>query len=159
MRNMMSQERNFNLLSALTVCILFSVFCVLTGCNKEQEPPVNPYVDPGTTENPNWVITVDTTNLTSSMNAIVKVSFTDSVGNLAAFMDNECCGIGKYDDEYGLYWLYISPATEAGGAVQLRFYAPNLKRIFDAKETFPYRNDTLLGTTATPYTPVWTVSK
>ena len=126
----------------------------LTGCEKKQPVnPIDPYVDPGTTENPNWVLSVDTTDLTASMTAIVKVSFTDSVGTLAAFMDTTCCSIGK--DLNGLYWLFISPASEQGGNVQLRFYSPHLKRIFKAKETFPFRNDTHLGSVSEPYSPEW----
>lgn len=93
------------------------------------------------------------------MTAIVQVSFTDSVGTLAAFMDTTCCGIGTYLPEHGLYWLFISPAANANDDVQLKFYSPHLKRIFDAKETFHYRNDTILGTIAEPYTPEWTVAK
>lgn len=43
--------------------------------------------------------------------------------------------------------------------VQLRFYSPDLKRIFEATETIPYSNDTNKGTIADPYTPEWTVAK
>ena len=150
--------KNSNLLRALSVCVLCSVFCTLTGC-KGKDQPVDPYVTPGDTPNPNWVLTVDTTDLTASMTAIVKVSFAKSEGTLAAFMGKDCCGIGQFNADLGLYWLYISPATEGDGNVQLRFYSSELKRIFDAKATFPFRNDTNLGTVAAPYTPEWTVAK
>ena len=129
---------------------------VLMGCEKKEQP-VNPYVDPGTTENPQWKITVDTTDMTSSMTAIVRVSFTQSEGTLAAFMGNECCGIGEYTE--GLYWLYISPASEQGGNVQLRFYSQHLKRIFVAKETFLFINDGHLGSVNDPYIPTWDVAQ
>ena len=148
MRNMMLLERNCKILA---LCSLFLV--ALVGC-KDKEPE-NPYVDPGTTENPQWKITVDTTDMTSSMTAIIQVSFAKSEGTLAAFMGNECCGIGEYID--GLYWLYISPATDKGSEVQLRFYSPELKRIFEADSTFPFRNDTQLGSVSEPSSPGWEV--
>ncbi len=140
---------------AIGLTVLCTVF--LTGC-KDKEQPVNPYVDPGTTENPNWVLTVDN-DMTSSMTAIVRVSFTDQPGTIAAFIGNDCCGVAEYQADYGLYWLYISPASEQGGDVLLRFYSPNLKRIFDATSTFPFRNDTHLGSVSAPYTPEWEVAK
>ena len=133
--------------------LFYSLFLLaLCSCVDEKDP----FVDPGNTENPNWVITVEN-NMTASMTAIVKVSFTEKEGTLAAFMGNECCGIAEFID--GLYWLYITPASEDGGAVQLRFYSPDLKRIFDAKETFNFANDSHLGTVADPYTPKWEVAK
>ena len=133
--------------------LFYSLFLfALCSCVDDKDP----YVNPGTTENPNWVVTVEN-NMTASMTAIVKVKFTEKEGILAAFMGNECCGIAQISE--GLYWLYITPATEAGGKVQLRFYSPDLKRIFDAKEQFDYINDSNLGTVAEPYTPEWTVAK
>jgi len=149
---MMLQVRN---LSKIFLC---AVLLLAAGC-KDKEQPVNPYVDPGTIENPDWVLTVDTTDLTVSMTAIVKVSFAQSEGSLAAFIGNDCCGIANYNADLGLYWLYISPATEQGGNVQLRFYSPDLKRIFDATSTFPFCNDTQRGTVAEPYTPEWKITK
>ena len=139
---------------ALSVCMLCAV-CSLTGC-QNQEQPVNPYITPGTTENPNWVITVEN-DMSASMTSIAKVSFTEKQGTLAAFMGNDCCGVAEYID--GLYWLYITPATEAGGEVQLKFYSPDLKRIFVAKETFTFRNDAQLGSVSEPYTPEWKVAE
>jgi hypothetical protein len=97
--------------------------------------------------------------MTSSMTAVVKVSFASQSGTLAAFIGNDCCAIATYDADLKLYWLYISPASEQGGNVQLRFYSPDQKRIFDATSTFPFRNDTQLGTVASPHTPSWTIAK
>ena len=153
MKNMMSQVKNYNRLfiAALVVSAL-----ALFGC-KDKETPVDPFVTPGTTENPNWVVTVDN-NLSASMTVVAKVSFADQPGSLAAFIGNECCGVAKYNAEFGLYWLYISPADEAGGDVQLKFYSPELKRIFHATTTFPFGNDTNLGSVSTPYTPSWVAS-
>lgn len=150
MKNMMLQVKNF---SKIALC---AVLLLAAGCKEEQ--PVDPYVTPGNTPNPNWVITGDN-DMTASMTAIVKVSFASQSGTLAAFIGNDCCGIAEYKADYGLYWLYISPVKEGGGNVRLRFYSPSLKRIYDAKSTFPFRNDNLLGTLAAPHTPQWTVAK
>ena len=163
MKDMMSQVKNCNE-SYSTKCGLgqtwkrsyrlfiagLTVLCtVFIGC----ENP-DPFVNPGTTENPNWEVTQDS-HMTASMTAVVKVKFTDKEGTLAAFIGDDCCGVAEYMAEYGLYWLFISPVTESGGEVQLRFYSPDLKRVFDAKETFAYTNDGHLGTVAEPYTPEW----
>ena len=150
--------RKNSLFVTLSVFIFCSVFCTLTAC-KNQEQPVDPYVTPGTTDNPNWKVTVEN-DMSASMTAIVKVSFTEKQGILAAFMGDDCCAVTTdtcYID--GLYYLYISPATEAGGDVQLRFYSPDLRRIFNATATFPFRNDTHLGSVTDPYTPSWKVAE
>lgn len=151
MKNMMLQERNFRLM-AKGYWLMTLLLVVLMGCEKKEQP-VDPYVIPGSTENPNWVITVDTTDLTTSMTAIVGVSFSNSEGTLAAFIGNDCCGIAAYADS--LYWLYISPASNTETNVQLKFYSPELKRIFIAKETFPFVNDGHQGSVSVPFTPTW----
>ena len=142
-----------SLFVALLVCILCSVFCTLTGC----ENP-DPYVNPGDTPDPHWVITVEN-DMTSSMTVIVKVSFAEQAGTLAAFIGNDCCGVATSENYIdGLYYLYISPSAQ-GEDVQLKFYSPDLKRVFVAKETFVYVNDGRLGSPSAPYTPEWTVAK
>lgn len=141
----MSQVKNF------TKLLLAAILVMATGCE-----PQDPFVNPGKTEDPAWVITMDN-NMTSSMTAIIKVSFAENAGTLAAFMGEECCGIANYND--GLYTLYISPASESDGEVQLRFYSPDLKRIFKARSTFPFRNDTQLGSVSEPYTPEWVLAE
>lgn len=139
-------------LTALAVSLLTVVTVFFSGCKAK-----DPFVDPGKEEDPHWVVTVD--DMTSSMTALVKVSLTQDKGTLAAFIGNDCCGIAEYKAEYGLYWLYISSASEDGVDVQLRFYSPELKRIFVAKETLPFRNDTNYGSVSQPFTPEWTVAE
>ena len=156
MKNMMSQVRNWSKLSIINyqLSILLAVLLLTAGCEKP-----DPFTTQGNVENPNWVVTVEN-DMTASMTAIVKVSFSENEGVLAAFMGNECCGIAEYID--GLYWLYISPTANSQvrpviANVQLKFYSPELKRIFEAKQTFPFQNDTQLGTVSEPYTPEWVV--
>ena len=143
----MSLVKNFSKVVLCTVLLLAG------GCKDN-----DPFVNQGNVDNPDWVVTANN-DMTSSMTAIVRVSFTEPAGILAAFIGDDCCGVAEYKAAYGLYWLYISPATEGGGNVQLRFYSPNLKRIFNATSTFPYCNDTQLGTFSNPYIPSWTVSQ
>lgn len=157
----MLQVKNSNspkgVLTALAVSLLTVLTVFYAGCKDKNAEPVDPYTTPGNVENPNWQVTVEN-NLTSSMTFIVRVSFTDQPGTLAAFMGSDCGGVAECDTETGLYLLYISPATEQGGDVRLRFYSPLHKRIFEATETFPYRNDDTSTSVAEPYTPSWTVA-
>ena len=144
---MMLQVRNSKLLLLLVGAL------ALIGCE-----PADPFVDPGNTPNPEWTLTVEN-DPASSMTAVVKVSFTDKEGVLAAFIGDDCCAVTtSVDFVDGLYYLYISPSAQ-GEDVQLKFYSPDLKRIFEAKETFPFVNDDRLGSVSQPYTPEWTVAK
>ena len=143
----MLQVRNYSLI----------VLCAVLFASCEQK---DPYVNPGNVEDPQWKITVDTTDMTASMTAIVKVSFTDKQGTLAAFMGDDCGGIADYID--GLYYLYISPSANGGSVlanVQLQFYSPDLKRVFVSKQTFPFVNDGNQGSVSAPFTPEWEVAK
>ena len=140
----MLQVRNYSLI----------VLCAVLFASCEQK---DPYVNPGNVEDPQWKITVDTTDMTASMTAIVKVSFTDKQGTLAAFMGDDCGGIADYID--GLYYLYISPSANSNANVQLRFYSPDLKRVFVSKQTFPFVNDGNQGSVSAPFTPEWEVAK
>ena len=141
---MMLQVRNYSLI----------VLCAVLFASCEQK---DPYVNPGNVEDPQWKITVDTTDMTASMTAIVKVSFTGKQGTLAAFMGDDCGGIADYID--GLYYLYISPSANSNANVQLRFYSPDLKRVFVSKQTFPFVNDGNQGSVSAPFTPEWEVAK
>ena len=133
--------------------IILAVLLIGAGCEN-----TDPFVDPGNTPDPHWMITVEN-DMTSSMTVIVKVSFAEQAGTLAAFIGNDCCGVATSENYIdGLYYLYISPSAQ-GEDVQLKFYSPNLKRIFEAKETFPFVNDDRLGSPSAPYTPTWTVAK
>ena len=143
----MLQVRNYSLI----------VLCAVLFASCEQK---DPYVNPGNVEDPQWKITVDTTDMTASMTAIVKVSFTGKQGTLAAFMGDDCGGIADYID--GLYYLYISPSANGGSVlanVRLRFYSPDLKRVFVSKQTFPFVNDGNQGSVSAPFTPEWEVAK
>ena len=153
----MSQVRNSNRpkagLTAIAVSLLTVLTVFLTGCEN-----TDPFVGPGDTPNPNCKLTVEN-DMTSSMTVIVKVSFAEQAGTLAAFIGDDCCAVTtSVDFVDGLYYLYISPSAQ-GEDVQLKFYSPNLKRIFEAKETFPFVNDDRLGSPSAPYTPTWTVAK
>ena len=130
---------------------------LFAGCKDEKDP----FTTPGSVENPNWVVNVDN-DMTSSMTAVVRVSFAQQEGTLAAFMGDACCGVAEYNAELGLYWLYISSANDQQpmtNDIQLRFYSPALKRIFLAEETFPFQVDSHLGTLSQPYTPTWKVAE
>ena len=154
----MLQVKNSNRWLAIGLTALAVSIFAFTGC----EP--DPMVNPDDTPDPNWALTVEN-DMTSSMTAVVKVFFASQPGTLAAFIGNDCCGIAEYKAEYGLYWLYISPTKAMTNDqsqttnVVLRFYSPDLKRIFVAKDTFQYTNNGCLGSPSAPYPPEWTVDK
>jgi hypothetical protein len=138
---MMSQVKNF---SKILLC---GLLLLAASCKDKNAPTASTQVD-----DPQWVVTVEN-NLSLSMTMVVKVTVA-SEGTLAAFIGNACCGIGE-PIEGGLYNLYISPASENGGDVQLRFYAPEKKRIYVATELFPFSNNGIKGSLTEPYTPLW----
>ena len=155
MRNMMSQVKRWSKspIFNFQFAIILAVLLIGAGCEN-----TDPAVNPGDTPNPNWVITVEN-DMTSSMTAVVKVSFAQSEGILAAFIGSDCCGVTTSENyNEGRYNLYISPSAQ-GEDVQLKFYSPDLKRIFVAKQTFKYTNNDRLGSPDSPYTPEWTVAK
>ena len=155
MRNMMSLVKRWSKspIFNFQFAILLAVLLIGAGCENS-----DPVVNPGDTPNPNWVLTVEN-DLMSSMTVIVKVSFAEKEGILAAFIGDDCCGVTSSENYIdGRYNLFISP-SEQGEDVQLKFYSPDLKRIFVAKRTFKYTNDDRLGTVDAPYTPEWTVAK
>ena len=96
----MLQVRNF---SKIALCV---ALLLVAGCKGKDEPveptpeqtqTEDPFVTPGNTEDPHWVRTVEN-DMSSSMTAIVKVSFAAQPGTLAAFMGNDCCGVGSADN-------------------------------------------------------------
>lgn len=142
---MMLQVKNSKILLLLVGAL------ALIGCE-----PADPFVDPSGTPNPEWTLTVEN-DPASSMTAVVKVSFTDKEGVLAAFIGDDCCAVTTSSDFVdGLYYLYISP-SEKGDKVLLKFYSPDLKRSFTSTETFLFVNGSNLGNVAEPYTPNWQV--
>lgn len=132
--------------------IILAVLLIGAGCEKG-----DPFVNQSEQPNPNWELTVEN-DLMSSMTAIVKVSIASQPGILAAFIGDDCCGVTSSENYIdGRYNLFISPSAQ-GENVLLKFYSPDLKRVFVAKETFVYVNDGRLGTVAAPYTPEWEVA-
>ena len=155
MKNMMSLVKRWSKspIFNFQFAIILAVLLIGAGCENS-----DPVVNPGDTPNPNWVLTVEN-DLMSSMTVIVKVSFAEKEGILAAFIGDDCCGVTSSENYIdGRYNLFISP-SEQGEDVQLKFYSPDLKRIFVAKKTFKYVNNDHLGSPSNPYTPEWTVAK
>ena len=133
------------------------------GC-KEQNKPES---FAGNVAKPTWTVPADY-DYTSSMTAVVKVELAaqypdkgadfvlDSNDLLAAFSGETCLGIASPQD--GLFYLYIAaPTANGNAAVTLRYYSAHYKNLFEAKDAFPFANDTQQGTVATPFVPMFTV--
>ena len=125
MRNMMSQVKRWSKspIFNFQFAIILAVLLIAAGCEN-----TDPYVNPGDTPNPNWKLTVEN-DMTYSMTVIVKVSFAEQAGTLAAFIGDDCCAVTtSVDFVDGLYYLYISPSAQ-GEDVQLKFYSPDRERM------------------------------
>ena len=117
MRNMMSLVKRWSKspIFNFQFAIILAVLLIGAGCEN-----TDPVVNPGDTPNPNWELTVEN-DLMSSMTVIVKVSFAEKEGILAAFIGDDCCGVTSSENYIdGRYNLYISP-SEQGEDVQLKF--------------------------------------
>ena len=156
MRNMMLQVKNSNRshrpqvgLTALAVSLLTALAVCFASCDKKNDP-VQP-ASGTSSDRPAWVVP-DSYDMTSSMTAIVKVNVAAANENdlLAAFSGEDCVGVTQ--PQSGLCFLFISGPAES---IQLRFYSGEQKKIYTAKQTFPFVNDTQLGTVSKPYTPEW----
>ena len=175
MKNMMSQVKNCSIL------VLCALLLLAVGCKKEQNAPEQqpqeqsqpqPQPDPEPTETlagnvarPSWTAP-DVYDMTSSMTALVKVDLKaqypklaadyklDANDVLGAFSGDTCLGVGTIVD--GLFFIYID-ATE--GAVTLRYWSAQYKNLFEAKDAFPYANESKIGTVAEPLVPAFTVVK
>lgn len=132
----------------MACCALMAV--VFTGCKQE-----DPFKDQGDVPDPHWTVPAEN-DMTASMTAVVRVTIGESAGTLAAFMDDACCGVA--DCVEGLYFLYICP-TAPEGQITLRFYSPDLKRIFVTRDCFAFSNDENIGSVSAPFTCKWAEEK
>lgn len=159
MKNMMLRVKNFSLIALCAVLFL-------TACGKDDEPTSIV----GNVGKPVWVAP-DDYDITSSMNAIVKVDLSSiyttsqlSAVNyhqtiddiVAAFCEEECLGVAPMQD--GLFYLFIS-APKNGKNITIKHYSAALKHIYATRATIPYSNDGNLGTVSNPCTPAWKVEK
>jgi hypothetical protein len=151
--------------NTLLIIASCAVLLLEAGCKDKNQPESIIW----TADKPAWTAPADY-DMSSSMTAVVKVDLSAlytaeqlAAANyryspddlLAAFSGTTCLGVGTYKEEYGAYWLYIA-APENGGEVTIRHYSATLKNIF-VSESFPFSNDTNLGSASKPYTPSWRV--
>ena len=135
--------------------------CTLVGCKKENEPETLV----SNVSRPTWTVPTDYDS-SSSMTAVVKVTnlngqmVNEQIVNdsdlLAAFSGETCLGVASPQE--GLFYLYIAaPITGNPSSVTLRYYSAHYKNLFEAKDAFPFQNDTNLGTVAAPFVPALVV--
>ena len=138
--------------------------CTLVGCKSNE-----PETFMSNKERPTWTAS-GSHDMTSSMTAVVKVDLAaqypdiakDFVLNnndlLAAFSDETCLAVAAQDE--GLFFLYIgAPVTGNPSSITLRYYSSHYKNLFEAKDAFPYVNDSRQGTADTPFIPTFVVVK
>lgn len=144
------------------------------GCKKQQEP-VNPDKQSfsANVARPEWAAPKDY-DCASSMTAVVQVDLAaqyptlaadfvlDDNDLIAAFSGETCLGTATPDD--GLFFLYVTWPSSLQGEegewlVTLRYYSAHYKNIFEAKDAFPYVNDSRQGSADTPFLPAFVVTK
>lgn len=142
--------------------IIGSLICLAFAACEPKQPAESFY---GNESRPTWVAPQEH-DMTVSMTAVVKVDLAAQYPNqaadfvrtsddlLAAFAGETCLGVAE--EVNGLYFIYIAGAE---GDVTLRYYSAHYKNLFEAKDAFPFVNDTQLGTTAEPYIPKLQVVK
>lgn len=150
-------------------CKFFFAICALltilfASCEKNEYSTLYGGVE----SKPAWTVTSDL-DMPTSMTAVIKVqtvgdkvvadSLVTSTDLLAAFIDEQCCGIATYLD--GLFYLYIAGPTgnTNANAVTLRFWSAEFKNIFEATDAFLFVNDDQKGTVAEPFVPAFVVAK
>jgi len=167
------KRKNLILLTLSFVCV--AVMTLFSACKKENgtepEDPTTPQTQPQQTlvsdkARPSWNAPQEY-DYTSSMTAIVRVDLKAQYPELAkdfkltendllaAFSGTTCLGTATPSEE-DLFFLYVV-STE--GNVTLRYYSGQYKNIFEAKDAFPYRNDTQLGNVAEPFVPAFKVAQ
>ena len=148
MKSIVLTAKSFSLL-------LIAALLLFAGCDNKNNPnPQNLY---GNAARPTWQV-VENPDMTASMTAVIQVktlcdqAINDTVVGekdvLAAFAGETCIGIAKYSE--GLFFLYI---TGTEGNVSLRYYSAHYTNLFEAKDAFPFVNDTQKGTPDSPYLP------
>jgi hypothetical protein len=163
---------------AFILCIFTVAALLMTSCKKDDKSePEQQEQGQGTTETlvsnlprPSWAAP-DTTDMTSSMTAVITVDLRAQYPNLAkdyelneedliaAFAGNTCLGVASPMED--LFFLYVAGPTgkiEAND-ITLRYWSKQYKNIFVATDAFPFVNDSHLGTVAEPLTPAFVVEK
>lgn len=146
------------------ICMLCVALCALTACKDKGNEPSSSTSQPqqssiyGNVSKPAWEVP-STHDYTSSMTPVIKVVIVDEqLSNaddlLAAFIGDQCCGIGELIQN-GLYNLYISGSE---GNVTLRYWSSKYTNIFEAKDDFPFVNNAPKGTPDKPYVPTFKVA-
>ena len=141
-----------------------ALLLLATGCKKD-EPKPQPEPAPSFVsdkERPTWAAPEDY-DYTSSMTAVIAVDLitpypeqaadfiVEEQDLIAAFIGDECLGVASPDDNY--FYLYIASPSSNSAAVTLRYYSAHYKNLFEAKDAFPYSNDSHLGSVAAPFVP------
>ena len=144
----------------------FSLWGSLAGLTSCQDELAFLY---GKEPRPEWAALADH-DFSTSMTAVIKVeslagkALNDSLFSaddmLAAFIQEQCCGVATLDPTTGLFFLYIAMPNGMSGSnaqlpVSLRYYSARFTNIYEAKDVFMFANDTQQGLVADPYIPVF----
>ena len=158
MKNILSPVRNFSML--LIASALF-----FAACDKKDDPTPEKNLY-GDIARPTWTAPANP-DPNTSMTAVIAVqklegvTIPDSVVSandvLAAFSGETCLGIAQLQE--GLFFMYICGPTTNSEAITLRYWSAHYKNLFEAKDAFPFVNDTQQGTPDTPFIPAFVVTK
>ena len=126
----------------ILLCTLFAF--VTTACKKEEELPTKPA--------PQWAVDANS-GYYVTMTAVVKIPenlspYADKNDQLAAFIGNECRGIGVAKN--GLFLVPIKGSPEEQGAIHFSYYSARNKYLYKTNSIGTFEVDKMYGTVDNP---------
>ncbi len=146
------------LLLAITLC------SILGSCSKSGDKPGNNNNDNTQKQYPapNWQA-ADASAFAYSMTAVVAVSGSlkqnVSAGDeMAAFIDDECRGIGVYverDSAAPVFYILIKGAADESGSLSFKYYNKQSRYMYSTGNILNFKIDDNYGTVDDPAVPVF----
>jgi hypothetical protein len=124
--------------------ILLCVVCTLASCNKDEETYT-------TYPAPSW--TPEAANYSGNMTAVVTIPdnlrrYMQSEDQLAAFVDDECRGVGILLD--GAFFVTIKGSSSEQSMVSFRYYSARNRYMYTTDAFLAFDIDAVLGSADNP---------
>lgn len=144
--------------SHIAHCVLCVLVCFAAVQCKPKPEPVAEH------SRPTWAVP-DSIDMESSMTITGILpsdlySSADTTDIVAAFWDNQCCGITHIQFVAGTpyFFLYLTrpfAATDTTHPITLRYYSTQTRHIYVTADAFTFVIDAILGTMDEPFVPAF----